>query len=166
MRLRVGILCLRMTCLSPLKPTAELGVLALGLVLVFCGFAAAGSFLAFGPTQYVRDNGKPGPVVQTFSILDPSTTYTLRIDSNGVSRAIVSLTGVAIFTERDFNQRVTLLTKTVTLRATNQLSVELRGKPGESLTIQITGADNTPPTITASPDRPPNAAGWYNASVA
>src|SRR6266699_6489966 len=126
MRLRVGIPYLRMSCLSPLKPTAVFGLLALGLVLVFCGFAAAGSFLAFGPTQYVRDNGKPSPVVQTFSILDPSTTYTLRIDSNGVSSAIVSLNGVVIFKENDFNANVALLTKPVTLQATNQLTVELR----------------------------------------
>src|SRR6266699_5822482 len=131
MRLRVGIPYLRMSCLSPLKPTAVFGLLALGLVLVFCGFAAAGSFLAFGPTQYVRDNGKPSPVVQTFSLLDPSTTYTLRIDSNGVSSAIVSLNGVDIFTERDFNQRVTLLTKTVTLTATTQLSLDLCAKASD-----------------------------------
>src|SRR5205823_3665409 len=74
---------------------------------------------------------------------------------NGVSSAIVSLNGVDIFTERDFNQRVTLLTKTVTLRATNQLSVELRGKPGENLTLQIIGVE-TAPTLTSIAVTPAN----------
>src|SRR5437879_5717962 len=59
-----------------------------GLFVIFASYASAGTFVAFGPTQYIRDTGKPGPVVQTFSVLDPSTTYTLRIDSTGVSSAV------------------------------------------------------------------------------
>src|SRR5207249_64828 len=83
----------------------------------------------------------------------------LRIDSNGVSSAIVTLNGVVIFKENDFNANVALLTRPVTLQATNQLTVELRGKVGESLTLQLIGVDNTPPTMTASGSRTANAAG-------
>src|SRR2546426_7423769 len=154
MRLCVGIRYLLMTRLNRLKSIAQFGLLALGLILVFCGPIYAGTFVAFGPVQYVRDNGKPDAVNRTFAILDPTTTYTLRIDSNKVSSALVTLNGVTIFKESDFNANVSLLTKPVTLRATNQLTVELRGKPGESLTLQIMGVDDVPPTITASVSRP------------
>src|SRR5206468_6881253 len=100
------------------------------VTLCITRYIFAGTFVAFGPVQYVRDNGKPGAVNQTFAILDPTTTYTLRIDSNKVSSALVTLNGGTIFKESDFNANVSLLTKPVTLRATNQLAVELRGKPG------------------------------------
>src|SRR5438128_6202925 len=62
----------------------------------------AGTFVAFGPQQYVRGNGAPARVATTFSVLDPTTAYTMRIDSNGVSSAIVTLNGVNIFRESDF----------------------------------------------------------------
>jgi len=48
--------------------------------------AAAGTFVAFGPFQYVRDPAKPGPVTKTFKILDPTAPYMVRIDApSGVS---------------------------------------------------------------------------------
>ena len=135
-----------------------------GLLAILAPNLWAGTFVTFGPARYVRDKGKPGPVTQTFSILDPNTTYTLQIDSTGVSSAVIRLNGAYVFRESNFKHRVRL-TKAVTLVARNELSVELRGKPGGSLTLQIIGVDDTPPTITASPDRAPNGAGWYNANV-
>jgi len=130
------------------------------LLAILSGIASGGTFVAFGPQQYVRSNGAPAADTRTFTVLDPTTTFTMRIDSSGVSSAIVSLNGAVIFKESDFNATVKLLTKTVTLLPANQLSVELRGKPGESLTIQINGVDNAPPTITAVVSPAPNAAGW------
>jgi len=135
------------------------------LLLILSSIAYGGTFVAFGPEQYVRDNGNPVVVTKTFSVLDPTTTFTMRIDSSGVSSAIVTLDGVVIFKESDFNANATLLTKPVTLLPANQLSVELRGKPGESLTIQIIGVDNAPPTITAVVTPAPNAAGWNRADA-
>jgi len=129
-------------------------VMLLGAWLaVFVPGAWAGIFAVFGPARYARDNGEPGPVVQTFSVLDPHTTYPVDRQQWGFQRH-----RRPISTERDFNKCVTLLTKPVTPRANNQFSLELLRKPGESLTIQIIGVDNVPPTITAGPDRPPNAA--------
>ena len=126
--------------------------------------AHAGTFVAFGPQQYVRNNGQPTPVANSFTVLDPTTTFTIRIDSSRVSSAIVTLNGVVIFNESDFNANVTLLTKPVTLRATNELTVELRGKPDEGFAVQIIGVDNAPPTITAAVSPRPNAAGWNNSN--
>ncbi|PYS04484.1 MAG: hypothetical protein DMG16_02540 [Acidobacteria bacterium] len=136
-----------------------------GLLAILAPNLWAGTFVTFGPARYVRDKGKPDPVTQTFSILDPNTTYTLQIDSTGVSSAVIRLNGAYVFRESNFKKRVRL-TKAVTLVARNELSVELRGKPGGSLTLQIIGVDDTPPPITASPDRAANGAGWYNSLCA
>jgi hypothetical protein len=120
----------------------------------------AGTFVSFGPQTYVRATGTPSVANTTFTVTDPTTTFTMQIDSKGVSSAIVTLNGVQVFKESDFNANVTLLTKAVTLKATNQLSVEMRGKPGESFKIQIIGVDNGLPTISAAVSPGPNAAGW------
>src|SRR5262249_48883035 len=131
----------------------------------FPSTSRAATFVAFGPQQYVRATGQPVSVKNTFTVLDRNTTYSIRIDSTGVSSAIVTLNGTVIFNESDFNANVSLLTKPVTLVGTNQLSVELRGKPGESFTLQVIGVDNVLPTITANLTPTPNAAGWNKSNV-
>src|SRR5689334_554865 len=136
-------------------------VALIALVLAFTPTPGrAGTFVAYGPQQYVRQSGTPTPVTTSFTVLDPATTFTMRIDSSGVSSAIVTLNGVVVFRESDFNATVTLLTKAVTLQATNQLIVELRGQSGESFRLQIVGDDNAPPAITATVTPAPNPAGW------
>ena len=86
-----------------LAKTSGLLILVGAVVLTLAPDVSAGTFVAFGPTPFVRDTAKPGPVVQAFSILDPTTTHTLRIDNHGVSSALVTLNGVTIFKESDFN---------------------------------------------------------------
>src|SRR5882724_2513337 len=51
------------------------------VVLLCCGWAFAGTFTAFGPQSYVRGNGKPVAVSNSFSILNPNTQYTLRVEA-------------------------------------------------------------------------------------
>lgn len=66
-----------------------------------------GTFVSFGPQNYVRLAGAPSVASTTFTVLDPTTTFTMQIDSKGVSSAIVTLNGVQIFKESDFNTTVT-----------------------------------------------------------
>src|SRR5512144_130524 len=57
------------------------------------------------------------------------------------------------------------MVRMVPLRASNQIAVEVRGKPGGKLIVGITGLDNDLPGISATVTPPPNANGWNNTDV-
>jgi len=133
----------------------------------------AGTFVSFGPQSYQRQSGSPVTVTNSFTVLNPSTTYTLQIYNGGltagkferVSSSVIAINGVQVVGPNEFNQKVTLIEKPITLTAANQLSVELRGKLGGGITVQIIGVDNTPPTIAATVNPAPNDAGWHKSNV-
>jgi len=135
----------------------------------------AGTWVPFGPKTYTRGTGTPVTVTDTFTLLNPATTYTLKVFNGGlqndptdqdlVSNSVVFLNGVQIVGSANFNQSVIELDVPITPELTNTLSVQVRGKPGGVLAIEIVGVDNDPPTITASVSPSPNAAGWNNSPV-
>lgn len=109
----------------------------------------------FGPKTFVRKKGKPVEEKQVFDskpqFLGPFTLNLINGDSDGshrVDSAIIKLNGELVFGPNSFNEQVQFLSQFVSLQSTNTLSVELRGKPGDLLTIEITGYDSTPPHIT------------------
>jgi len=153
---------IRRQCVKTLIVLAAINVCLLWMPSIQ---AQSHTFKAYGPATVVRATGAPAPVNATFNVLDPSTTFTMQIDSSGVSSAIITLNGVQIFKPGDFNTTVKLLTKPVKLLSTNKLTVEMRGSPGESLSLQIIGVDNVAPTITGMVTPAPNAAGWNNSNV-
>lgn len=53
----------------------------------------------------------------------------------------------------------------VQLQASNSISVQVRGKPGGELAVEIIGIDNDAPAITASLSPTPNPSGWNNSPV-
>ena len=127
--------------------------------------AAAAPFNAFGPKQYTRAAGEPAPVTSQFTVRNPAARYSIAIENNGVSSAIVTLNGVEIFGPNDFKQHALTLSKEVTVAAQNTLIVELRGQPNESLLLRVVGNDEDLPSIAAAAAPPPNAAGWNNGNV-
>ena len=142
------------------------------VLLVVSSFAYAGTFIARAPESFAREAGKPETFSRTFTVLDPTTTFTLVIHNGGlnhefqrVASAVVDLNGTEIVGPRDFNQQVSIIQKPVTLQAMNTFTVELRSALGSGFALEFIGVDNVPPTITASADRPPNVVGWYNANV-
>ena len=135
--------------------------------------AHAGTFTVFGLKNYVRGTGAPVTVTDTFSVLNPSTQYTLKAFNGGlentkselVSSSVVTINGVQVLGPSNFNQNVSEIDVPVTLQASNTISVQVRGQPGGTLTILIVGVDNQPPTITAKASPTPNASGWNNTNV-
>ena len=142
------------------------GAVRVGLAALFLALVPsvlqAKTFDVLGPQQYTRGSNTPTPVVKTFTVLDPAAQYTLRVDSSKVSSAVITLNGAEVFGPSDFNAGSVTLNKSVRLRRTNELSVEMRGKPGEVLTLQLTGEDDVPPTISAVVTPAPNAEGWHS----
>jgi hypothetical protein len=145
------------------------------IVALFVGLlsskAQAGTWVPYGPETFTRGTGAPSDVLRTFSILNPNTTYTLRVDNGGLqgqlpkSSGVISLNGVQIVSEQDLNGGVTLLQKNITLQLTNTVDISLRGQPGSGISVQVIGVDNDPPVISATVSPLPNAAGWNNSNV-
>jgi hypothetical protein len=78
--------------------------------------AASGSdtFLAFGPKTYTRATGMPSSVKDTFSVLNPNTSYLMRVYNGGkgnptspeVFSAAIRLNGITVVRHSEFNPRV------------------------------------------------------------
>ncbi len=123
------------------------------------------TFLVFGPQEYARGAGAPAPVTAGFAVADETLPYRMAVETGGVSSAMVALNGEEAFGLGDFNTTVSLLAKSITVAPENELSVELRGSPGERLTVAVVGIGAVPPTIETSVVPEPNAAGWHNSDV-
>lgn len=123
------------------------------------------TWLAFGPQTYTRGTGDPVTVTNTFSILNPNTQYTLHVQNSGVASAVISLNGVQVLGPSDFDPNVTTIDRAVDLKLNNEIDVQLRSKPGSSLTISIVGVDNDPPVISALATPVADTFGWNNTNV-
>ena len=118
---------------------------------------------AFEVHTFMRKHGKPIVKEEVFE-LSPEFTgpFTLNLfngDLDGSSRvdsAIITLNGQKIFAPHSFNEQVGVLSQVVSLQEKNVLRVELRGAPGDFLSIGITGYDHTPPKVEIT--RPSDAA--------
>jgi hypothetical protein len=109
----------------------------------------------FGPKTFVRKKGKPVEETLVFEsdpeLLGPFTMNLMSGDASGshrVDSAVIKLNGDVIFDPSSFNEQIGFLSQAVSLQSTNSLSVELRGKPGDLLTIEIMGEDNIAPSVT------------------
>lgn len=157
--------------MTPTRLVRYFTVFAL-LIALLPSLGHAGTWVAF-QNSYTRGNGAPVTVTNTFTLLNPATQYTLKAFNGGlendttelVSYSVVYLNGVQVVGPANFNQNVAEVYVTISPGLTNTLSVQVRGKPGGVLTIQVIGVDNDPPTITASVSPSPNATGWNNSPV-
>jgi hypothetical protein len=107
----------------------------------------------FPPTAFSRLAGPPQTETALFSVLPMVHAPFVIVVENGarsganrVSIAKIMLNGSEIFRPSDFNQNVSRLQRAVNLNINNTLQIELRGKPGGTLTVSISGMIN--------PDRP------------
>jgi hypothetical protein len=158
-------------CCLPTK-TPRLRRLLLGAALgsLAPALALGGTFNAFGPETYRKAIGTPAPVVKNFSVLNPAAPYLLRVHNGSpqfprVASGSISINGVQVVRAQDLNFTVTLVEKPVTLQASNQISVLIRGQATSGIIVEIIGTDNDAPTITAQASPPPNANGWNRTDV-
>jgi hypothetical protein len=135
-------------------------------------YAPAGQFEAYGPQIIVRESGVQSVTTQ-FSVLNPSTTYTLRLKNGSmvdeqyepVANTTVTLNGVVVVAPNEFTQTTGQVDKPVQLQANNEIVIQLRGRVGGAMSVEVIGDDNDLPVITASATPSANAAGWNNTNV-
>ena len=114
--------------------------------------AFAAEFSVFEET-YVRDNGMPDTVEDTFSVLNPDTDWTLRAVNGSleddevkkISSLTMTLNGEKVLRPKQFNQNVDLVESPVSVSSLNTVAMQLRSKPGGQLSVSIVGQDNNPP---------------------
>ncbi|HEU5334335.1 MAG TPA: Ig-like domain-containing protein, partial [Terriglobales bacterium] len=143
------------------------------VAVLFCsllGQAYGAGFKAYGPQVYVRSKDAPSVQSSRFTVRYPNTQYTLYVVNGAggyvpVASAVVSINGVVVVGEQDFNEHPHVISRPVLLQGSNLLSVDLRSNPGGAISVQIMGVDDDPPTITASVSPQPDANGWNNTPV-
>jgi hypothetical protein len=96
----------------------------------------------FGPRTYVRGTGAPVAVTETVTPCNTERPFTLRVENGAerrprVSSGVITLNGAEVVHQRDFDQRVTLIERPITLRPVNILAVRLAGQPGGAVAISI-----------------------------
>jgi len=113
------------------------------------GWAGA---LVFEPRTFTKGPGGPETFQVTFSVADPQGTFWLVV-FNGtdgeklVKSGLIRLNGVEVARPKDFHEATRLqfhFTKDVSLQAVSVLEVELRGKEGNLITIEIRRAEPNP----------------------
>jgi hypothetical protein len=105
--------------------------------------AIAGTVNVFGPEVFVRSTGKPDVIDTTFKL--PPGVSQCQIIVTGADGGPLAANNVAIQVNgvempgskdlRENNQQQ----RPVTLQAENSLAVTLKGKPGDAVTVTITG---------------------------
>jgi len=112
--------------------------------------------------------------LNTFPSAYPGESCLLQVYNGGledsefelVSSSTIALNGTQVVAPNEFNQQVSYIEKPVTLTAANELAVEVRGKPGGGIVVQIAcERDVTAPTIESTLSPLPNGAGWHQQDV-
>lgn len=96
----------------------------------------------YGPAKFERTIGKPNTYQNTFQACNTAATYKLVVENgeggkDRLSSSSISLNGVAVIRENEFNQRVDKVEKTVTLLSENILDVKLSSGPGGTIKTSI-----------------------------
>jgi PKD repeat protein len=102
----------------------------------------------YGPRKFTRSTAKPVVVTESFSAPN-ATTYNLIVfngekGKNRVSSATVKINGIEILRERDFNQKVDRIERSISLLLSNSISVEVKSAPGSFITISILTINHSP----------------------
>ncbi len=107
--------------------------------------ALAGTEVTLFEKTYTRVSGPP--ILHEETLAAVQGTALLVVTHSGVSSAFVKVNGVAVFAPKDFNSHPGTLEATIQVETTNVLLVQLRGAPGETLSVRVTQIQELQPTI-------------------
>ncbi len=115
------------------------------LSLYFCNgliSCAYGHTLVFGPEFFSSESGKSQRVVKSFSVQDVSQKFIVSVQSGrgsekGVVRGAININGKVIFPADEFGKQSKMLTKPVTLKKQNKISVEVTGEADAPVIVTI-----------------------------
>jgi hypothetical protein len=119
------------------------------------GSTETGKYVSiYGPAQFTRSTGKPAQTQQTIAVTNPAASYYLLIVNGGlqdsiqtgkyVSSGTIYWNGSWVAGPSNFNQQIATLKLPVTAHSSNTLKVELQGKPGSSITVQLLRGNQEP----------------------
>jgi hypothetical protein len=109
--------------MSATRTTTTTIKLAFLILPLYGSYAFAATFMAFGPHSYVREKDKPAVFTTSFSLQNPDTPYSIRLESKRIdedhdrdsdrdsddhgprARARVLLNGTEIVDPDDFRER-------------------------------------------------------------
>ncbi|MGJ0428053.1 PKD domain-containing protein [Methylobacter sp.] len=122
---------------------------------MFVGFTAqAEDISVYGPEQFTRSPGRLVTLQKTIAVTNPSASYRLHIVNGGlqgsdklgkfVRSGTIYWNGRLIARPISLNLYTSTLTLPVIAQATNTLTVELHGKFGSSITVQLLRGNQAP----------------------
>jgi PKD repeat protein len=121
-------------------------LVCIGLTLLGPSWSLQAETVFYGPVVVARTTGAPRLFADVFTVADVDGDFTLVVHNgdattgaNRATSALVHFNGESLLTSRDFNKKVGILEVPVTLQASNQISVEVRGKPGTYVTVSVVG---------------------------
>lgn len=117
---------------------------------------AHGHALVFGPEFFSSESGKPQRVVKHFFVHDTSQKYFVSIQNgisseNKVASGTVSINGKLVVTADELGKPFKVLTKPITLKKKNDISVEVTGEAGASVIVTIMSLEKRTVTVTIPP---------------
>lgn len=147
---------------STLETTTKKALLCtlLGLSLFF-GYVTtclAAQVTIFGPETFVRGTDAPATVERSFVLPAGVSLCNLSVTgANGgplaANNVSVKVNGTEMVTSKDLRGDNTQK-ESVILGRENTLTVVLKGKPGDQVTVHITGEAQTSPPVTPQPGQP------------
>ena len=143
------------------------------LFFFLAGNTIAGTFKVFGPETFQRQTRMPKAEIRSFSVINPNTEYLIKVYNGAledteyerVSSTVLEINGIQVVGPQEFNQKIDSIEKPIVLNFSNELIVEVRGKPGGAITVEIIGIDEEPPFIEGSISPSPNEYDWNNGDV-
>lgn len=139
-------------------PSRLVTIIVIGILLLIATapMAMAKSINLLGPQTFVREEGKPQLIHSSF-VLPPNvsqcqllvnTSDGSPLSANNVS---IKINGVEMVDAKKLRKAEGSVSEGVELKALNSLEIELKGKPGDAVTIAVTGTVPDVPT----PPKPP-----------